>query len=37
MNERIKNSELKILNCGHSPHREIPDILAKTILEFINK
>jgi pimeloyl-ACP methyl ester carboxylesterase len=31
MKERIKNSELKIFDCGHAPHDEIPDILVKTI------
>jgi pimeloyl-ACP methyl ester carboxylesterase len=37
MKERIKNSELKIFDCGHGPHDEIPDILVKTILDFIKK
>ncbi len=35
MNRKIKNSKLKLIDCGHRPHRELPDILTKTIIEFI--
>jgi pimeloyl-ACP methyl ester carboxylesterase len=34
MKKEIKNSELKILNCGHRPHHEKPDLLVKAILDF---
>jgi pimeloyl-ACP methyl ester carboxylesterase len=37
MHKKIKNSELRILDCSHNPHLKIPEVLAKTILEFINK
>jgi pimeloyl-ACP methyl ester carboxylesterase len=34
--EKIKNSELKILpKIGHSPHLEIPEKLAKIIIQFL--
>ena len=35
MKEKIKNSELKVFDCGHRAHRDIPDILVKTILDFL--
>jgi len=35
MKKKIKNSELKIFDCGHGPHHEEPDLLIKTILDFI--
>ncbi len=35
MNRKIKNSKLKLIDCGHRPHRELPDILTKIIIEFI--
>jgi len=37
MKEKISNSELKILNCDHNPHHQMPDILVKTILDFVKK
>lgn len=35
MKEKIKDSRLSIIDCGHRPHQEMPDLLAKTIIEFI--
>ncbi len=34
--EEIENSELEILpKIGHSPHLEVPEILAQKIIEFL--
>ncbi len=34
--EKIENSELEILpKIGHSPHLEVPELLAKTIIKFL--
>jgi len=35
MKANIKDSVLKIFDCGHCPHHEEPDLLIKTILNFI--
>jgi len=37
MKQRIKDSELKIFDCEHCPHKEKPDFLIKAILDFLNK
>ena len=37
MQKAIKNSELKILSCGHNVHREKPEELINLILEFIKR
>ncbi len=35
MEKKIRNSKLAIIDCGHRPHQESPDYLAKIIIEFI--
>ncbi len=37
INANVKNSILKIFNCGHCPHHEVPDLLVKTILDFFEQ
>jgi len=37
MKAKIRDSELKIFDCGHCPHYEAPNLLAKTILDFVKK
>jgi hypothetical protein len=38
MNEKIKNSELEILEgAGHGIHKEMPKRLFRIILNFLNK
>jgi len=36
MEANIKNSVLKTFNCGHCPHHEAPNLLVKTILDFLS-
>lgn len=35
LKKEIKNSEIEILNCAHSPHLEIPEIFVKKIEKFL--
>ena len=37
MQKEIKNSELKIFNCGHGIYYEKPKEFIETILKFLNK
>jgi len=36
MREKIKISELEVLNCAHCPHLDAPTDLVKLILDFVN-
>jgi len=35
LKKEIKNSQIEILNCAHSPHLEIPEIFVKKIERFL--